>query len=151
MEELLRAEEEIINSPPKAEPAEKDDKVRLSGGAWKRLAHYQAKGVPLEQARAQTPQLSQSASTTQVKEVSQELPCCSNSIAPSSNTPEEKREIAAGTTSAKAAKVLPALYGRLPTKPGKGARRSQEETVLLGSNRGKKRAARGRRSDPKML
>ncbi|KAM8714859.1 hypothetical protein ACLKA7_001982 [Drosophila subpalustris] len=94
------------------------------------------------------------ASTTQVQEASQELPCCSNSIAPSSNTPEEKKEKAGGSTleglmtSAKAAKMerpatnapqvarmRPPLYGRLPNKPGKGARRSQEETVLLGSNR----------------
>ncbi|KAM8701466.1 hypothetical protein ACLKA7_000712, partial [Drosophila subpalustris] len=54
MEELLRVEEEILNSPPKAEPApkaDKGDKVRLSGAARKRLAHYLAKGVPLEQAR----------------------------------------------------------------------------------------------------
>ncbi|KAL7726469.1 hypothetical protein ACLKA6_001091 [Drosophila palustris] len=94
------------------------------------------------------------ASTTQVQEASQELPCCSNSIAPSSNTPEEEKEKAGGSTleglltSAKAAKMerpatntpqvarmRPPLYGRLPNKPGKGARRSQEETVLLGSNR----------------
>ncbi|KAL7723437.1 hypothetical protein ACLKA6_016076 [Drosophila palustris] len=54
MEELLRVEEEFLNSPPKAEPAskaDKGDKVRLSGAARKRLAHYLAKGVPLEQAR----------------------------------------------------------------------------------------------------
>ncbi|KAM8719498.1 hypothetical protein ACLKA7_005693 [Drosophila subpalustris] len=95
------------------------------------------------------------ASTTQVQEASQELPCCSNSIAPSSNTPEEEKEKAGGSTleglmtSAKAAKMerpatngpqvarmRPPLYGRLPNKPEKGARRSQEETVLLGSNRG---------------
>ncbi|KAL7724948.1 hypothetical protein ACLKA6_002312 [Drosophila palustris] len=94
------------------------------------------------------------ASTTQVQEDSQELPCCSNSIAPSSNTPEEEKKKAGGSTlegllaSAKAAKMerpatntplvarmRPPLYGRLPNKPGKGARRSQEETVLLGSNR----------------
>ncbi|KAL7726559.1 hypothetical protein ACLKA6_010424 [Drosophila palustris] len=94
------------------------------------------------------------ASTTQVQEASQELPCCSNSIAPSSNTPEVEKEKAGGSTleglmtSAKAAKMerpatnapqvarmRPPLYGRLPNKPGKGARRSQEETVLLGSNR----------------
>ncbi|KAL7724955.1 hypothetical protein ACLKA6_002319 [Drosophila palustris] len=46
MEELLRVEEEILNSPPKAEPApkaDKGDKVRLSGAARKRLAHYLAK------------------------------------------------------------------------------------------------------------
>ncbi|KAL7745060.1 hypothetical protein ACLKA6_008125 [Drosophila palustris] len=52
--QLLRVEEEILNSPPKAEPAskaDKGDKVRLSGAARKRLAHYLAKGVPLEQAR----------------------------------------------------------------------------------------------------
>ncbi|KAL7731935.1 hypothetical protein ACLKA6_016985 [Drosophila palustris] len=94
------------------------------------------------------------ASTTQVQEASQELPCCSNSIAPSSNTPVEEKEKAGGSTledlmtSAKAAKMerpatkapqvarmRPPLHGRLPNKPGKGARRSQEETVLLGSNR----------------
>ncbi|KAM8718628.1 hypothetical protein ACLKA7_001353 [Drosophila subpalustris] len=94
------------------------------------------------------------ASTTQVQEASQELPCCSNSIAPRSNTPEEEKEKAGGSTleglltSAKAAKMerpatntpqvarmRPPLYGRLPNKPGKGTRRSQEETVLLGSNR----------------
>ncbi|KAM8718855.1 hypothetical protein ACLKA7_001547 [Drosophila subpalustris] len=54
MEDLLRKEEEILNSPPKAEPApraDKGEKVRLSGAARKRLAHYRAKGVPLEQAR----------------------------------------------------------------------------------------------------
>ncbi|KAL7725291.1 hypothetical protein ACLKA6_000708 [Drosophila palustris] len=51
------------------------------------------------------------ASTTQVQEASQELPCCSNSIAPSSNTPEEEKEKAGGSTleglltSAKAAKM----------------------------------------------
>ncbi|KAL7725781.1 hypothetical protein ACLKA6_017611 [Drosophila palustris] len=38
------------------------------------------------------------ASTTQVQEASQELPCCSNSIAPSSNTPEEEKEKAGGST-----------------------------------------------------
>ncbi|KAL7724910.1 hypothetical protein ACLKA6_020046 [Drosophila palustris] len=94
------------------------------------------------------------ASTTQMQEASQELPCCSNRIAPSSNTPEVEKEKAGGSTleglmtSAKAAKMerpatnapqvarmRPPLYGRLPNKPGKGARRSQEETVLLGSNR----------------
>ncbi|KAM8701915.1 hypothetical protein ACLKA7_005225 [Drosophila subpalustris] len=99
-------------------------------------------------------------------EASQELHCCSNSIAPSSNTPEEEKEKAGCSTleglltSSKAAKMerpatntphvarmRPPLYGRLPNKPGKGARRSQEETVLLGNNRGMKRAARGRRRD----
>ncbi|KAL7726498.1 hypothetical protein ACLKA6_001120 [Drosophila palustris] len=89
-----------------------------------------------------------------VGEASQELPCCSNSIAPSSNTPEEEKEKAGGSTleglltSAKAAKMerpatntpqvarmRPPLYGRLPNKPGKGA-------VLLGSNR-KKEACLG--------
>ncbi|KAL7723438.1 hypothetical protein ACLKA6_016077 [Drosophila palustris] len=51
------------------------------------------------------------ASTTQVQEASQELPCCSKSIAPSSNTPEEQKEKAGGSTleglltSAKAAKM----------------------------------------------
>ncbi|KAM8701476.1 hypothetical protein ACLKA7_000667, partial [Drosophila subpalustris] len=34
-----------------ASKTDKGDKVRLSGAAWKRLAHYLAKGVPLEQAR----------------------------------------------------------------------------------------------------
>ncbi|KAL7725126.1 hypothetical protein ACLKA6_000439 [Drosophila palustris] len=317
MEELLRVEEEILNSPPRAEPAskaDKGDKVRLSGAVWKRLAHYRAKGVPLKQARvlakqpmrkvergskagswkmslpkrgsakpgagatpARVPVIEASstdrkaaqppiprpteatgtrehrsysecassnrfaviskgfptallstkelvmvreaildeireqrqravkpyftgcslrpddllksqgyalcygfglvnvrpknrysvgvkgiaaepgpgtASTTQVQEASQELPCRSNSIAPSSNTPDEEKEKTVGSTlegsstSTKAAemerpatnapqvaRMHPPLYGRLPTKPGKGARRSQEETVLLGSNR----------------
>ncbi|KAM8718659.1 hypothetical protein ACLKA7_001380 [Drosophila subpalustris] len=40
------------------------------------------------------------------------------------------------------ARLRPPLYGRLQHKQGKGARRSAEETVLLGGNRGKKRAAR---------
>ncbi|KAM8701996.1 hypothetical protein ACLKA7_005517 [Drosophila subpalustris] len=94
------------------------------------------------------------ASTTQVQEASQELPCRSNSIAPSSNTPDEEKEKTVGSTlegpstrikaakmdrpatnAPQVARMHPPLYGRLPTKPGRVARRSQEETVLLGSNR----------------
>ncbi|KAL7729275.1 hypothetical protein ACLKA6_009727 [Drosophila palustris] len=51
MEELVRVEEEILNSPPMAEAATKADKgdgVRLSGAARKRLSYYRTKGVPLE-------------------------------------------------------------------------------------------------------
>ncbi|KAL7742854.1 hypothetical protein ACLKA6_016222 [Drosophila palustris] len=50
IEELLRVEEEILNSPPKAETAPKGCRVRLSGAARKHLSYYRTKGVPLEQA-----------------------------------------------------------------------------------------------------
>ncbi|KAL7725068.1 hypothetical protein ACLKA6_010342 [Drosophila palustris] len=95
----------------------------------------------------------ETAPTAQTPADSQELPRCSSSSAPSS-APEEQTTIAASSkmagqsTSAKAAERMRSpLHGRLPTRPGKGARRSQEEAVLLGSNRGKKRAARGRKRD----
>ncbi|KAM8714863.1 hypothetical protein ACLKA7_001986 [Drosophila subpalustris] len=44
--------EELLNSPPRAEPTPKDAKGarnRLSGAALKRLKHYKAKGLPIEQ------------------------------------------------------------------------------------------------------
>ncbi|KAM8714098.1 hypothetical protein ACLKA7_014276 [Drosophila subpalustris] len=94
------------------------------------------------------------ASATQTPAVSLELPSCSNSSASSSNTPEEQQTEAASSTmagpstSAKAAnKERPSINFQAARMRlmHKGARRSQGKTVLLGSNRGKKRAARGRR------
>ncbi|KAL7724938.1 hypothetical protein ACLKA6_007542 [Drosophila palustris] len=90
---------------------------------------------------------------------SQELPTCSNSLTPTTRSSEEQSSVAAGSNMAapppnaatterptssapQVARLRPPLYGRLQHKQGKGARRSAEETVLLGSNRGKKRAAR---------
>ncbi|KAL7726069.1 hypothetical protein ACLKA6_008527 [Drosophila palustris] len=87
------------------------------------------------------------ASTTQVQEVSQELPCCSNSIAPSSNTQEEEKEKTVGSTlegpstSAKAAKMerpatnapqfitedLVAMWAKVPTAGG------EQEAVLASA------------------
>ncbi|KAL7724368.1 hypothetical protein ACLKA6_005832 [Drosophila palustris] len=55
MEELLRVEEEILNSPEKANEAPKTGKegrTRLSGAARRRLQHFKAKGLPFEQALA---------------------------------------------------------------------------------------------------
>ncbi|KAM8702662.1 hypothetical protein ACLKA7_000792 [Drosophila subpalustris] len=95
---------------------------------------------------------------------SQELPTCSNSLTPTTRSSEEQSSEAARsnmaaptpnaatterpTTSApQVARLRPPFYGRLQHKQGKGARRSAEETVLLGGNRGMKRAARGRRRD----
>ncbi|KAM8702660.1 hypothetical protein ACLKA7_000790 [Drosophila subpalustris] len=49
MEELLRVEEEILNSPEKANEAPKTGKegrTRLSGAARRRLKHFKAKGLP---------------------------------------------------------------------------------------------------------
>ncbi|KAM8702142.1 hypothetical protein ACLKA7_005586 [Drosophila subpalustris] len=93
-----------------------------------------------------------------------EQPTCSNSLAPTTRSSEEQSSKAAGrnmaaptpnaapterpTASApQVARLRPPLHGRLQHKQGKGARRSAEETVLLGGNRGKKSAARGRRRD----
>ncbi|KAL7723914.1 hypothetical protein ACLKA6_014508 [Drosophila palustris] len=93
-----------------------------------------------------------------------ELPTCSNSLTPTTCSSGEQSSEAAGSNMAaptpnaatterptvsapQVARLRPPLYGRLQHKQGKGARRSAEETVLLGGNRGKKRAARGRRRD----
>ncbi|KAL7725119.1 hypothetical protein ACLKA6_000432, partial [Drosophila palustris] len=51
--------EELLNSPPRAEPTPKDAKGarnRLSGAARKRLKHYKAKGLTIEQALAMAKQ-----------------------------------------------------------------------------------------------
>ncbi|KAL7725289.1 hypothetical protein ACLKA6_000706 [Drosophila palustris] len=51
--------EGLLNSPPRAEPTPKDAKGarnRLSGAARKRLKHYKAKGLPIEQALAMAKQ-----------------------------------------------------------------------------------------------
>ncbi|KAM8702584.1 hypothetical protein ACLKA7_001920 [Drosophila subpalustris] len=88
-----------------------------------------------------------------------ELPTCSNSLTPTTCSSGEQSSEAAGSNMAaptpnaatterptvsapQVARLRPPLYGRLQHKQGKGARRSAEETVLLGGNRGKKRAAR---------
>ncbi|KAM8715607.1 hypothetical protein ACLKA7_002627 [Drosophila subpalustris] len=93
-----------------------------------------------------------------------ELPTCSNSLTPTTRSSEEQSSEAAGSNMAaptsnaatterptssapQVARLRPPLYGRLQHKQSKGARRSAEETALLGGNRGKKRAALGRRRD----
>ncbi|KAL7735695.1 hypothetical protein ACLKA6_002572 [Drosophila palustris] len=51
--------EELFNSPPRAEPtpkAAKGARNRLSGAGRKRLKHYKAKGLPIEQALAMAKQ-----------------------------------------------------------------------------------------------
>ncbi|KAM8707607.1 hypothetical protein ACLKA7_014698 [Drosophila subpalustris] len=106
------------------------------------------------------------AKTAQTPVLSQEVPSCSKSLTPTTRSGEEQSLEAASSTMAaqtanasvatterpatsapQVARLRPPLYGRLQNKHGKGARRSAEETVLLGSNRGKKRAARGRSRD----
>ncbi|KAM8713963.1 hypothetical protein ACLKA7_001516 [Drosophila subpalustris] len=106
------------------------------------------------------------ANTAQTPVLSQEVPSCSKSLTPTTRSGEEQSLEAASSTMAaptanasvatterpatsapQVARLRPPLYGRLQNKHGKGARRSAEETVLLGSNRGKKRAARGRSRD----
>ncbi|KAL7723772.1 hypothetical protein ACLKA6_016426 [Drosophila palustris] len=106
------------------------------------------------------------AKTAQTPVLSQEVPSCSKSLTPTTRSGEEQSLEAASSTMAappanasaatterpatsapQVARLRPPLYGRLQSKHGKGARRSAEETVLLGSNRGKKRAARGRSRD----
>ncbi|KAM8701574.1 hypothetical protein ACLKA7_011570 [Drosophila subpalustris] len=93
-----------------------------------------------------------------------ELPTCSNSLTPTTRSSGEQASEAAGSNMAaptpnaatterptasapQVARLRPPLYGRLQHKQGKDVRRSVEETLLLGGNRGKKRAARGRRRD----
>ncbi|KAM8714846.1 hypothetical protein ACLKA7_001249 [Drosophila subpalustris] len=88
-----------------------------------------------------------------------ELPTCSKSLTPTTCSSGEQSSEAAGSNMAaptpnaatterptvsapQVARLRPPLYGRLQHKQGKGARRSAEETVLLGGNRGRKRAAR---------
>ncbi|KAL7723353.1 hypothetical protein ACLKA6_012008 [Drosophila palustris] len=176
MEELLRVEEEILNSPPKAEPAPsqaeklkressanttpeislpKQGSAKPGAGATpSRVPEIEAGSTDRKAAQPPILRPTEMTGTREHRSYCEVASCSSSSLAPSSNTPEEQKEKTAGSTlegpstSAKAAKMerpatnaqqvarmCPPLYGRLPTKPWKGARRSQEETVLLGSNR----------------
>ncbi|KAM8701551.1 hypothetical protein ACLKA7_004864, partial [Drosophila subpalustris] len=92
----------------------------------------------------------ETALTAQTPAIIQESTTCSNSSAPNSNTSEEQTSDAAGSKMVSPSTRLPlgcALLSMVdPTKPGKHTRRSQEETVLLGSNR-RKRVAKDQRMD----
>ncbi|KAM8702294.1 hypothetical protein ACLKA7_007636 [Drosophila subpalustris] len=125
-----------------------------AGATPSRVPEIEAGSTDRKAAQPPIPRPTEMTGTREHRSYCEVASCSSSSLAPSSNTPEEQKEKTAGSTlegpstSAKAAKMerpatnaqqvarmRPPLYGRLPTKPWKGARRSQEKTVLLGSNR----------------
>ncbi|KAM8701529.1 hypothetical protein ACLKA7_000129 [Drosophila subpalustris] len=108
IEELLRVEEEILNSPPKAETAPKadiGDRVCLSGAARKRLSYFRTKGVPLEQALVMARQPMPKSEKSRKAESSRKLEISANTT-PETNLPKRgSAKPEAGTTPARVPEI----------------------------------------------
>ncbi|KAM8701575.1 hypothetical protein ACLKA7_011571 [Drosophila subpalustris] len=105
--ELFRVEEEILNSPEKANEAPKTGKegrTRLSGAARRRLQHFKAKGLPFEQALALAKQPMQKPYKRLPAESSRKRERSANT-SPETNMPKRGGATGAGTIPARVVKV----------------------------------------------
>ncbi|KAL7731585.1 hypothetical protein ACLKA6_017524 [Drosophila palustris] len=120
MEELLRVEEEILNSPEKANEAPKTGKEgrsSLSGAARRRLQHFKAKGLPFEQALALAKQPMQKPCKRLSAESSRKRERSANTT-PESNVPKRGGATGAGTTPATVMEAEPEdQQAEKPTTP----------------------------------
>ncbi|KAM8714838.1 hypothetical protein ACLKA7_001241 [Drosophila subpalustris] len=119
MEELLRVEEEILNSPENANEAPKTGKegrTRLSGAARRRLQHFKAKGLPFEQALALAKQPMQKPCKRLNAESSRKRERSANTT-PETNMPKRGGATGAGTIPARVVEVAAESADQQAEKP----------------------------------
>ncbi|KAL7724919.1 hypothetical protein ACLKA6_007523 [Drosophila palustris] len=119
MEELLRVEEEILNSPEKAKEAPKTGKegrARLNGAARRRLQHFKAKGLPFEQALALAKQPMQKPCNRLNADSSRKRERSANTT-PETNLPKRGGATGAGTIPARVVEVAAEPADQQAEKP----------------------------------
>ncbi|KAM8718838.1 hypothetical protein ACLKA7_001532 [Drosophila subpalustris] len=106
MEDLLRVEEKILNPPEKINDAPKTGKEgisRLSGAARRRLLHFKAKGLPIEQKFGKTADAKTLQTPTYLKYLS---PTCPSVEVQPGTTPARFVEVVAESADHQAEKPM---------------------------------------------